>query len=828
MKKKKFVFPLLMGLLFLSYSHVPLIAQESSLEESFIAKYDFADVISGQGGRIDPTAPPTVENVVLSPFEAVSVDATLSEHSSTKAQFSFSGWSVNADLNFSEMTSQSALSAMDKRQYYEFSISPEAGFAVKVQNLEFKLGRTATGPRLFAVSSSFDNHASLLPVSYDGTSAIVTVLDQQVFLWDDESSSLANHHVNVDISSKDPLVFRFYGWAAEDAKGKFSIDNLEIAGSVYPIDPIQDDGDTSSPDTLQAIYPSDYEPYPCDTTIVSIGAENREFDYNILYPRPFVDAIVHLYNPSDSLPLAIEMPVIKVLGEEGQDLSDLFEVSYYFEENILPKTNSSICTRLFPQPSVYQLDEYSFKMNGSFIGNYGAGDNQVFPLYPLSFTLRPLAIPSLSFVFPVDSGMALMRASNLSSENTTQAFKILNTNASKVDSIKVPALDTGEVSDLHLFWPGMPKSIKFDSDNGYSPSMEFYTCKKEVDNHYLAELYGDSLNHQLKLFLKDGRIEPVVSSLEMNILSMENDTIVNVNCENESDSWVLMSLAPFEGLENLTLKSVVNPKGKTLNNDYYWQENGCWYVLDSLVNTDNNVYQLSFAQTFLESIIVNYYDSICLGDSYRGYGFDLPAQMESGDFHFIDSLKAVNGADSIVNLYLNVCDAPSMPEEIFGDSIIMQAGNYVYTIKPVPSAAFYVWTVLPESWAMQTQENTISLTIPYPGSGSISVRAVNRCGQSAERTMDITATDLEQVEIGVFKVLPSADGNSFQLLTQGIIGKTLIVVYDLAGNVVYQEQKDIQSEAESFDISMKDFAGGMYLISIVNEGNQSSAKIVKD
>ena len=202
--------------------------------------------------------------------------------------------------------------------------------------------------------------------------------------------------------------------------------------------------------------------------------------------------------------------------------------------------------------------------------------------------------------------------------------------------------------------------------------------------------------------------------------------------------------------------------------------------------------------------------------------------MESGDFHFIDSLKAVNGADSIVNLYLNVCDAPSMPEEIFGDSIIMQAGNYVYTIKPVPSAAFYVWTVLPESWAMQTQENTISLTIPYPGSGSISVRAVNRCGQSAEKTMDITATDLEQVEVGVFKVLPSADGNSFQLLTQGIIGKTLIVVYDLAGNVVYQEQKDIQSESESFDISMKDFAGGMYLISIVNEGNQSSAKIVKD
>ena len=305
-----------MGLLFLSYSHVPLIAQESSLEESFIVKYDFADVISGQGGRIDPTPPPQVENVVFSPFEAVSMDATLSEHSSTKAQFSFSGWSINADLNFSEMTSQSALSAMDKRQYYEFSISPEAGFAVNVQNLEFKLGRTATGPRLFAVSSSFDNHASLLPVSYDGTSAIVTVLDQQVFLWDDESSSLANHHVNVDISSKDPLVFRFYGWAAEDAKGKFSIDNLEIAGSVYPIDAIQDDGDTSSPDTLQAIYPSDYELYPCDTTIISIGTANREFDYNILYPRPFVDAIVHLYNPSDSLPLAIEMPVIKVLGED--------------------------------------------------------------------------------------------------------------------------------------------------------------------------------------------------------------------------------------------------------------------------------------------------------------------------------------------------------------------------------------------------------------------------------------------------------------------------------------------------------------------------------
>lgn len=802
---------------------------------SFEVKYDFSSVVSGQGGRIDPTIPPEHEHISFSSFRAVAEQSSsaLSEHSSTKAQFSFAGWSVNQSLDLSSIDLSAALSCIDKEQYYEFSISPHNGYAVILDKINYKMGRTATGPRLFAVSSSYDHHESLLPVAYLGSSDVVTVMDHQIFFWADESSSLSNHQVLIDKEIKETLTIRFYAWAAEDEKGKFSIDNVELSGSVYACEEDQGevDPEIQHPDTLYFQQSFDHFQLPEDSSFIEFSVEGISYRQEIRVTCPYVEAVVNLYNSQDSLMLHIEDVSVNIMDENGDDLTDRFQVLVETEAFVHPVSESAILMRMIPDKDLYDKDSAVYRLSGQFVSYYEEEEKQHHVLYPQTFSLQAVALPQLAYIFPPDTSSILIRAYNANPDRMTLPF-VWKSNASavaQVDTIRMEALNPFDYKEWSL---GMPfESGQFSCNRNmsseYAPDVTFYHLIRDIESHHLL-IDQEHKEDSLQLFMQDGRVEDVF--LTDSLLSMEwqNDTCLQIAYENNGDAWKLAVLAADPHLDSLQLNRWLRADGSDVSSAYYWQTQQACYLLDTLIQQDTVVYQLEFSWIQDRTIYVSLYDSICLGDNYQSNGFDLPVFSQAGDYVFHDTLLTVNKIDSIVSLYLNVCDKPMSPEQIYGDSIIVEAGTYVYTIKPVPNAAFYVWTVLPDSWIVDSQANTMSLTIPYPGEGAISVSAVNRCGSSEEKSMHINADQLTDLQTANFSVYPGSDANSFNLYAKDLQGKTTLIVYDMTGRILYQESRMIQNENEVFSVSLEDYAGAMYMISIINEQGKSSTMVLKE
>ena len=223
-------------------------------------------------------------------------------------------------------------------------------------------------------------------------------------------------------------------------------------------------------------------------------------------------------------------------------------------------------------------------------------------------------------------------------------------------------------------------------------------------------------------------------------------------------------------------------------------------------------------------------DSVCIGESYTGNGFNLPPHQEAGTFIYTDTLQNQWGCDSILHLSLAVCAPPEAPGPIYGDSMVVVAGNYTYTIKPVPNAAFYIWTVLPPYWEKTVQGHSLSLNIPYLGSGTISVRAVNCCGESAGSSLQINGqSGLDgQETTSSFSVFPNPSASGFVLETSGIEGETTICISSMTGQILHRQIKYLSAEDSRFEFSLDDYVQGMYIISIVNEQVSGVEKLIRE
>ncbi|MDD3430640.1 MAG: T9SS type A sorting domain-containing protein [Bacteroidales bacterium] len=232
----------------------------------------------------------------------------------------------------------------------------------------------------------------------------------------------------------------------------------------------------------------------------------------------------------------------------------------------------------------------------------------------------------------------------------------------------------------------------------------------------------------------------------------------------------------------------------------------------------------------LASDFINLTDSICIGESYTNNGFNLAPHQEAGTYFYSDTLQNQWGCDSILQLSLAVCAPPEDPGPIYGDSLVVVAGNYTYTIKPVPNAGFYIWTVLPPYWKKSVQGHSLSLNIPYMGSGTISVKAVNCCGESASSSMQINGQSglVEDELTSSFSLFPDPVSSGFVLETSGITGETTICVSSMAGQILHRQTKYLSAEDSRFEFSLEAYSQGMYIISIVNEQISGVEKLIRE
>ena len=100
--------------------------------------------------------------------------------------------------------------------------------------------------------------------------------------------------------------------------------------------------------------------------------------------------------------------------------------------------------------------------------------------------------------------------------------------------------------------------------------------------------------------------------------------------------------------------------------------------------------------------------------------------------------NACGTAHSGNTINITVSAAPATPTVISGSASICANSTQSYSVEAVSGAVSYVWT-LPAGWSGSSTTNVINVIAGAEG-GTIRVRAVNACGESAEATLYVSIT----------------------------------------------------------------------------------------
>ena len=221
--------------------------------------------------------------------------------------------------------------------------------------------------------------------------------------------------------------------------------------------------------------------------------------------------------------------------------------------------------------------------------------------------------------------------------------------------------------------------------------------------------------------------------------------------------------------------------------------------------------------------------SICQGNSYTGQGFVIPVQDEAGEFTFTETYTSVHGCDSVRTLYLTVTAIPVIVNPISGNSTISSPGNYVYTIGSVEGASSYEWILSNPNWALSYNQNIAQITVLVPGSATLSVYAINECGQSQPTSMQVTYStginDVDGYSVTVYPN-PTTDMVNVQLTmnNEQLFGGE-IQLLDMYGKLLNRWEMN----GNDMQLDLSSYAAGVYMLKLRNNQNstESVVKVVK-
>ena len=192
---------------------------------------------------------------------------------------------------------------------------------------------------------------------------------------------------------------------------------------------------------------------------------------------------------------------------------------------------------------------------------------------------------------------------------------------------------------------------------------------------------------------------------------------------------------------------------------------------------------------------------------------------ESGVYQQI--LPSANGCDSIVTLYLNVKHTPPV-SEIDGETIIYynENGEYTYSIEPVPGCFGYEWSIN-NHWQISPNGNECSVNINTANAGILKVKVYTECG-FVERT--ITIHHDYQPSLVIY---PNPTQSDFNMVLSGMKGKAIIEIHDYLGQLIDSFSLNTEVDGLTIPYSLQDKAAGIYFISVTNNFNVITKKLVK-
>jgi len=176
---------------------------------------------------------------------------------------------------------------------------------------------------------------------------------------------------------------------------------------------------------------------------------------------------------------------------------------------------------------------------------------------------------------------------------------------------------------------------------------------------------------------------------------------------------------------------------------------------------------------------------------------------------------------------------PSTPSAISGPISVKAGQLYGYKVTNI-AGVNYIWAV-PAGDTIKAGQGTDSVTVKWGGAkgttGTVTVKASNACGTSATVSYAVSVTggfeDPKQVadnaEITVL-LYPNPASDAANLRLSGFTGGIMVTVTDMAGKVVWKQDKLTNS---TYTLPLSNLASGVYIVT-VNDGKEiKTLKLVK-
>ena len=349
-------------------------------------------------------------------------------------------------------------------------------------------------------------------------------------------------------------------------------------------------------------------------------------------------------------------------------------------------------------------------------------------------------------------------------------------------------------------------------------------------NNNLTGLYSQNLN------TINGCDSLIILNLFVN--PTYNDTIFAEICPGETYSqfgfnksatgFYTQSLQTFKGCDSIiNLSLIVNPiyndtiiaeicTNETYTLNGFNESNAGFYTrnlqtikgCDSIVNLSLFVNPIYIDTIFAE---------ICQGETYSQYGFN----VNSSGLH-TQSLQAINGCDSVVNLSLDVNPTPNKPLSL----VIYQMTNYFELTWQGNSSEYDIYRndslIANVSQPIYLDNNLLNGT-PY----CYKVKA--RIGDCESEFSDLACKsfvgleDISQSNLQV-KLYPNPSDGKAILNVEGLNTEADVLVYDMVGRVIQKHR--LNKGTTELDIDLSGYAKGVYSVRIVNDSVNQTLKLI--
>ncbi len=156
------------------------------------------------------TNTPAAANLTFTPFSRVNVSAL-----SVSELFESANWTLAA--------------AQDLGEYFQFTITPAAGYSLNLTTLSFDVQRSVDKRTAGEKDGPLNGQVRI----YNGVS--LTLADSQNFSPVGVWQNVGVNFTNVTTADGETVTIRFYGWGSAHQNGWLAFDNVTFEGAVSPV-----------------------------------------------------------------------------------------------------------------------------------------------------------------------------------------------------------------------------------------------------------------------------------------------------------------------------------------------------------------------------------------------------------------------------------------------------------------------------------------------------------------------------------------------------------------------------------------------------------------